>query len=315
MLHIIRQIKHTEGEDDMRKPNGNRYFDNIEKKEITAVHTARELEALVATEKHRTVKRYNPREHRLDYKSEGSQLADKISTIDNRLTSIFDDYLQANGRLITQREYASEYYRISMEALVHDLRYRYMDEEQKRQARMNTWNRATRAHMGNLAQYQALLVLAELYPDATFYTSNQIDTTSKVDIIMNHDKKVYYIHSTSSSRKATNFNEQKCSSDVKIKDDSKDIYLKYHPTKRKAGESRIDSTKFIGEYPVFSKEYIQEQIEQATREGKYDNVTSSKDYLASRFFYILNHIERITQDVETVYKIRGKSNGLLVGTV
>lgn len=267
--------------------------DNLKQRAWYTPHTSTEVEDLLATAAYAPVERPV-----VDRNTKGYRLSNETMTADPRLTTLFDDYIE-KGVFPTQDEYVKRYYELQLTALKRLHPQLKSDNPAEYDAlKKGTWNRATRAYMGYMVQYHTLLLLRENFPEAHFYTSQAFDEAGKVDIVMHYKHRYHYIHITSTSAHAKRHARRKQWLKRFMSDDTGDIYLTYDPVRR--GYSA--HTRFIGQYPLFKKEWLIETIEAHANSTEFGDDDS--EFSTTQLKMMLDFVTR--NKSITVNKVRNK---------
>lgn len=223
-------------------------------REITASYLVETL----GKESHAPIHRMNKASLTVDEQAE-VQVLERITSFGQDSIDLFDNMLQENLLLPTQREYCEE----GVELMVTWIRENRPEIPITKVLREACKLRLTRTYMSKCTEIHLEAVIKEELPHLTVRTANLLDSVMGVDIVLEDDKKRYYVHVTSNTAFAQKMLiEKEDRGGLRVgnsykrysRDFTGDVILKYDVYKESA------TTMLINGFPLFKPEYISDRF-------------------------------------------------------
>lgn len=264
------------------------------RKDIKLPKTIKEFENLISQPEYATTK-YLDRSKLAETDLDAVNRYENITSFGSDVADCFEDLMDELGRIPTQDEYVERGVDLTRQwwceaILKHNQSVKGLDFEGAVVDACR--DRLGRGYISMVNELHTQILLKEVYPKGKIITHDLLDLLLGVDIVLELDKKRYYIHIFKDShygvqafykkekRGGINHNGKF----IKFKRDfTGDVRLQYL-----SHDTNDDKCKFINGIPVFTREWLEGYMMMVTRSAKYgerlDKVDSKLNNL-STFIY------------------------------
>lgn len=198
---------------------------------------------------------------------------EKLTGFNYELANLFEVQCLQLGRIPTQHEFSAESLHIVAESW-HDADDSNTELlEWTETVEKAVMNRNLRTYVAQVNEFHCSLLIAELFPDWTVYSSNELDIIMGVDIVVETADKRLYFHLFKNSSfsfqayRKKRFRGGRRNSEGKFikyhRDFTGDKSLMYDSTNNMAS----GTTKFINSIPLFKAEWLKDQL---TMYGRFE---------------------------------------------
>lgn len=252
------------------------------RKAVNLPKSTKEFEKLIGQAEYST-KKYLDRSKLTDKELMAVDAYENITSFGIDVADCFEDLLEELGRIPTQDEYVNRGVELTSmwcEAILkHDNRVLGINFEGAVVDACK--DRLGRGYISMVNELHTKLLLKEIYPKAKVISHDLLDLLLGVDIVLELDKKRYYIHIFKDSHYGVQafYNKEQrggINKDGKFikyqRDFTGDVRLQYL-----SRDTNSDKCKFINGMPVFTREWLEGYLFMVTRSSKFGERLDAED--------------------------------------